>query len=490
MSDKLVSVTDQNLLQSGIVQSLHRLQAPLWIDGQNVVFEDGAVRKSPGYVKVYTPPGTLPITGLQDVLVGLAPVLYAGDAENLYRFDGDIVVTDGSGYTGNLVRDAFQHSAFQFSAFQQSSTTVATLWSMIDWFTWCIATNNAEPPQVNKSNGAGFVDLANAPTRAKIVKRFKSFVVFFNTINGGNYAEWSDIDDAETYPDENFLQIDDLDSEIMAVVEIGDALAIYSNNTLALFAYIGPDLYFAAKRVLTGIGAVGLNAIISAGSLNFGISKQGIWETDAASYVYISPPYIRKWIQDHVNFGAADKIAGYLNEDRNLCEWGVPVDGASENNMTIGYNKANKTWTFRNYGITCGIKKNYFQFPIFGMSSGGVFYGEYGVDADDSPLEAWLLSKPMPGEDQLTWKDVESLLAYIRDLAGSGVLVYLGVQDSIDDAILWSDGIVAQEKTQLQYIDPPLSGKYISIKLYSNSLGDNWKLAGFDIYGVTTGRDV
>lgn len=495
MAEALIAINDPALLESGIVPSLHKLQAPLWIDGQNVIFEDGSVQKSKGYVAIAEVLGTDPISGIQDILLSTGPNLCFGDANNLYRYDGATVTADGTGYTAILSLAAFQINAFQIDAFSASSSTYvpASLWSMANFGTWCFATNGVDPPQINKMAGAGFVDLTGTPpTRARIVVRYKNFIIFFNTTTGDNYAEWCDVDDPENFTTgaAGTLPIRDLDSEIKCVVSIGDALAIYSSNSMAIFQYIGPDYWFGSKPALKGIGATGIHSVVAQKGYNFGISKQGVWKTDSASYDYISPPFIRKWIQDNVNFSKEEKIAGYLNEDRSMVEWGVPVNGGSDNSITIGYNYQKGTWMFRSYGITCALKKNAFPLPVFGLADGTIHFGEYGADADIAPLEAWVQSKPLPGDNHLLWKDVEWLISYIRDLSGTGVYLYLGFQESLDDAIVWSNAITASEASNPQFIEGASSGRYISIKLYSNTLGSTWRLAGFDIWGVKTGADL
>lgn len=495
MAEPLISIIDPALLESGIVPSLHKLQAPLWIAGQNVIFEDGSVQKSKGYIAIAEPAGTDPILGMQDILLSTGANLCFGDATNLYRYDGSAITTDGTGYTSILSLGAFQNTAFQDDAFITDSTTVvpASLWSMANFGTWCFATNNVNTPQINKMAGAGFVDLTGTPpTRARIVIRYKNFIIFFDTDLGDNYAEWCDVDNPEDYVNgaAGNLPIRDLDSGIKCVVPIGDALAVYSSNSMAIFQYLGPDFWFGSKPALKGIGATGIHSVVSQKSLNFGISKQGVWKTDGANYDYISPPYIRKWIQDNVNFDKEEKIAGYLNEDRTMVEWGVPVNGGSDNSITIGYNYQKGTWMFRSYGITCALKKNAFPFPVFGLSDGSIHFGEYGTDANTNPLEAWVQSKPLPGDNHLVWKDVEWLISYIRDLTGTGVYLYLGFQESLDDAIVWSSAITASEASNPQFIEGTSSGRYISIKLYSNTLGSTWRLAGFDIWGVKTGADL
>jgi hypothetical protein len=261
---------------------------------------------------------------------------------------------------------------------------------------------------------------------------------------------------------------------------------------MGIIQYIGPDFYFGARKLLEGIGATGKFSVIEANKMNWGISYDGIWRTDGTGYEYISPPFIRKWIQDHVNFGSGSKIAGLVNEARSMLEWGVPVDGGSENSVTICYNMQTKAWTFRDYGITCGLKKNIFRNPIFGLSNGAVMFAEFQYDADGSALDAWVQTRPMPAQDQMLWKDVEYVLAHLRNLEGTGFYLQIGVQDNLNDEIVWSSNVYPTESSEPLF-SSGLSfgaGRYISLKIGSNAVGSAWSFAGFDIYGSYTGEHI
>ena len=495
MAQKLISISDPNLIQSGIVKSLHKLQVPLWVDGQNVIFEDGSVRKSPGFIAIFTALGTNPIIGIQDVLVQNTPNLLFGDIEALYRWDGTSLTTEATGFTGSLSRAAFQSSAFASNAFQVTGNLLSSLWSMTNFGTWALASNGIDPIQIDKMLGAGAVALSGTPpTYAAVIIHYINYIIAFNTDLGGEFAEWCDTDNPEDWVNgaAGFLPIRDLDSVIVAVASLGTSIAVYGNNSLALFQYIGPPFYFGAKKVLEGIGSVGKFAVVSREGLNYGLSKQGFWRTDGSGYDYISPPFLRKWLEDHVNWGQAFKVAGFLNEDRSLIEWGISIDGASEPNVTVCYNFDSKTWTFRNYGITSAVKKGVFTLPVFGDKDGKVYYGEYGFNADTSALDAWAQTRPLPGDNHLAWKDIEFFISYMTVVSGN-VSIEIGVQENLDDEITWSNPITLNEDSNPQYSDTGGSlgaGRYISLKIRSTGLEDDWRIAGFDIYGAETGSEI
>lgn len=493
MSKKLIDQKEPEVISSGIVKSLHPLLAPLWVDGANVIFEDGQVKKSRGTVEI-TSPDTSPIIGIIDALVDEKSNLVFADLDNLYRWvDGDTTV-DGTGYANGSFYEAFQPLAFQDDAFQFATTRRATLWSLENWGEWVIATDGVNPPQINKMAGAGFLNLTGTPPAyADIVVRLKNYILFFNTDLGGEFFEWCNTDDVEDYVTgaAGNLPIRDMSSEIIAAERLGDVIAAYSSDDMALVQYIGPPYYFGANKTLSGIGAVSKSCVIEYAGKHYGISRSGAWVTDGNSSDYISPPLMRAWMDKNVNWGFASKIAGVLNEQRSLLEWGVPIQGGTgDNELTMCFNHTTGTWTFRSYGISAGLKQGIFNYPIIGLPDGRLMYEEVGVDFAGDALEAFVQTKPMPASEFLIWYSMDYVLAAFKDLTGTGVKIILGVSETIDGSITWWAEQTPNLSLEPLFAELGLDGKYIHLKVISRDIGDDWALSGFQIFGVPTGEQI
>ena len=530
MSVLLQDVSDPTLVVSGLAPSVHPVTAPLWIAGQNVVFEDLSVRKSPGYSAVCTTTGTNPVTGAVTVdSSGNLSVLW-GDINTLYAFNNSVgFSTEGTGYSGTINRDAYQDNTFQGAttggyedAFQLDSSPQLSVWDMVAYGNWGVATNGINNVQYDKFDGNGAQALTTEVAFALCIVLFADQLLAFNTDLDNMGFEWSDIDNivgnAAWIPtDTNAagnLSVRDMGGPIIAAEHLGAYVGAYSKDALALVTSLGAPLYFGAQVVLRGIGACSRHSVVPVGYYNYGISEKGIWQTDGQSYNYISPPFLRKWIKDNVNFGFEDNIAGFYNEDRSLIEWGVPTftgGGSGQNDTTIGFNVDNGSWTFKNYGITAGVQKGVFQFPIFGLPNGTMMFGEIGVDANGSAFPSYVQTKPFacitPKPDRntmnyykpsinLEWKIVESFYAHLQALAGTGVQVQIGVQPDLLTSITWSAPITPDGSSNPFFPtdggSPPneLQGKYISFKISSSAIGDNWQLAGLQIFGSFNGTEI
>lgn len=495
MSEKLVDISDPSLVTSGIVKSLHPLQVPLWINGQNVVFEDGQVRKAPGFVSFFTELNTAPISGLLDTVKDDVAYLTIGDSGNLYSWDGENITTVGTGFESSFNLGAFQAAAWQNSATQYHAYRYSPQWSMESWGSWAVVSNGINPIQLNKFDGAGFTALGGTPpVFARVLCRLKTFMLAFNTDLGGEWIEWCDLDNVEEWNPAagslaaGSLPIRDLGSEIVAAARLGDYIGVYSDDNMAIVQYVGSPYYFGAQKVLEGIGAVSSLCIIAREKTHYGLSKRGFWQTDGASFQYISPPLLREWLDANIDWANASKVAGYLNENRSTLEWGVPVVGGSgKTELTISYNFVSGAWSFRPYGLSCGLKKGIFEYPILGFSTGKVCYGEIGLDADGVAQHAWIQTKPFAMTDYTSTFTVDYILAAFKNLVGADIAVYVGIQQDLADSITWSDALTT-DADLLPMFTAGLDGRFVSLRIEATGLGDDFWLAGFQIFGVLTGR--
>lgn len=475
MSSPLIEIDSPEAIETGIVKSAHPLKCPLWWDGENVLFSEGCVRKSPGYLSIFDKPGSKAIRGFGVNVDSGVQQLFFGDVDKLYKYNTATVTTEGTGFTGYA---------------NSSVNNPASRWSLESWGIWMVATNFKDAPQIYKPS-LGFDPIGGgAPSVAKILIRRGPFMLAFNTDLGPTYFEWCDLDDVEDWVSgaAGNLNIRDLDSEILAAVRLGPQIAAYTENQMCVVNYLGDPLYFGSNPALEGIGTVGIDAVVSRGRRNYGFSRQGIWVTDGSDYEYIDPPEIRRWLQDNVNWAEAPKINGFLNEVESLIEWAIPTGSNVEPNKTVCYNYKNDSWTFRSYGFTAGQRKLIFSYPIIGMSTGHVHFTQIGVDANGSALVAWVQTRPMFGTDKERDKYVDELKLLIHRLAGTGVDVQLGWCDELtatNNNITWETAqeVLADRNATFWRFER----RYISLKVTTSAVGDDFALSGFTILGNMTG---
>lgn len=482
MPNSLINIEQKELITSGISISEHPRVAPLWVNGRNVEFNDGKVRKQKGWTAPFTKPAAAPVRGINQLVKAGVQTLYWGDQSALYKWNSATVTTEGTGYTMPL---------------NQTSVAKAGFWSLVPWGTWMAATNGTNGMLVDKQDTNGFVAMGGTPpTTAEIIIKKGIQLVALNTDLGGTWIEWCADDDLDDWTTGNAgnLNIRDLDSEIKAATALADRIAVYSENTMAILSYPISGFIFGAKLVIEGIGAVSKAAVVTRGNLNYGISSNGVWKTDGVSFEYIDSPRVKKWFLDNVNVDQITKINGVLHEGINCIEWSIPTGTSFEPNVGLFYNFKTNSWGFRNYGRTSQMPRGVFANPYAADVNGYVYQHETGANANGIGMTAYVQSKPFVSRNEDS-ETVDTLLQYLRLLVDefadtqASFKIYVGLQRDLNAAISWveiekaltSDGKKAFMSTD---VDETL---YLSLKFISTGLGTTWAISGIELFGDSGG---
>lgn len=149
---------------------------PWWKSGQNIQFTDLGMRKREGFSEFADTLNAEPIRGVLQRGAAAELLVYAGDLTQLYEVNANngSVTVQGTGFSGE------ENGGFTFwdggSTTWDGGSTVwddglifATLWSLINYGDFILATNNIDPPQIKKTDG-NFVPLqAGVVNNAQLV---------------------------------------------------------------------------------------------------------------------------------------------------------------------------------------------------------------------------------------------------------------------------------------------------------------------------------
>ncbi len=463
-------------LASGIFPSTYDLQIPLWKDGENVEFSSTGVRKIEGWTAPLTKLASVPVRGMVDQRDSSAGLnLFWGTVSNIYKWNSSTVSAVGTGYSGNT---------------DSSATVNASVWSMLTWGDWVLATNNIDTPQIYK--GTSFAAMAGGvPTRARIFQKLGPHVLAFNTNAGSTTYEWCDTDDpddwtpvADNRAGNNIIR--EAESEFVCAVPLGDRIAVYCRNQMFLITYLANSLVFGHKLALEGIGAVSQESVISVGSLNYGLMRDRVFVTNGGGQPkYIDTPEVRDWLQENFNAAQEEKVCGYHEYKKNTVTWYIPTS-TSEPDKGISYNYDNGVWSFLDHGRTCAKERGAFEYPVVATKDGDIYFNNFGDDADGSSMTAWVRSKPVDLGDPLSIKEIDNLCI---GWEGTGLTYRLGYQDQLDDSITWGSYRAAPAGFALDVIRDLSegTGRFLSIELYSTGTGDSWEVSAIDVNGRIAG---
>lgn len=459
---------------SGIPFGLDSEQAPLWADGQNVLFQRGGVMKSRGYAAAFSAPDSNPIQGFTQTALSGVLTMYFGDTEKIWEYNGSLTEI-GSGYSGNA---------------DETSVAKASHWSMVDWGEWLFATNGIDAPQVYKGSACADME-GGAPATAEIFIKKKNFLLAFNTDLGENWFEWCDLDDPDDWvPTETNaagnLPIREL-SGFIAAEHLGEHIAVYDKDVMAICSYIGAPLYWNGRLALEGIGAVGKKAVCAEGRRNWGFSTKGLWVTDGSTYEYIDEPEMKEYLQDNFNWNQKSKTVVFHDEVNTAIGISYPkVGGSGDNSETILYNYKNKSWTRKSYGISAYSSQDDFQYPILGLPDGAVVFGENTYNLDGEAMSAYVTTKPLDMDRDDLYKFIDEIKIKLKEFSGT-ISVEIGGHDDLDDAIDWETAFTLDDGKEPIY---PSINEYVHyyLKISSTAVSASWHLTGLQVLGEYSGE--
>jgi hypothetical protein len=361
-------------IASGLVYDAHPLQTPMWLDHSTVTLNASLVRKARGR-RLLASIAMRPPRGMAQIetAAGVKRV-YFGDAFQVYGYD--LTQWDFTqGFTGLV---------------DQSSIGRATSWSFVDWGNWMLATNGRNPAVIAKDSLIFLPLVGTLFTRAEIFQKFATFVLAMNTSNGSNVIEWCNNDNVEDWSigpakSGGKLTLRELNGEIMAAAPLNSEIAVYGTDSMFRVGFRGTPFWFGYQRGPNGIGCVGKLAVCADDNRNYGVSRQGIWETDGFSYTYIdSLPgnEIREWLQDNVNWAQASKIVARRNELANSIEFCFPILPSTENNLVLRFDLVKRQWSKVPRKITSADQRRVLDNPLSIDADGQLYLDEIGTGDD------------------------------------------------------------------------------------------------------------
>lgn len=457
MPEVLISAGPSNELESGLFPAVDQSSAPFWFDGENVEFRGGGIQSSKGFI---------PMANIPGVANELAQAYNAGEQRAYFAVgNGVYLMSSKSGLS--LIGTLPDVGIPCFETFGS----------------FLLVTNYSDPPMYWKNTGS-LIPWPNLPfTWAKLLHRRDNHVLALNTSNGQNAYEWcsaSAIDDwtptSSNSAGNNWIR--DLDSEIVAAVDIGRQTAVYSKETMGLIQFVGQPNVFAHTQAINGVGAVGAKSVIQVGAQNYGLNRQGVFVTDGSSFEYVDEPAFHEFLINDVDFTKGEEVKGYHNEDLGSVIWFYTRKDNTR--YGFGFNYKRKTFTKYNQNVAIAIERQVFATPIAAVGNQLVFLN-VGHNAAGSPLPKWIRTKPLSAQDATIFKAWSHIKA-VGDWAGTQVRV--GVLDNPNSSdIEWID---TQDLQYENWIDR--DSVFLLLEFRADILDSHFGISQLQVQGIPTGR--
>lgn len=470
---------DDQLISSGLQPDRHQLKALLWESAANVSFWNGTIRRKVPAALAFTgqnPPLRIAGVGQQSVTDGARRLWYGqGTKAGFWTFGAPVLVGDVS---ATYIDDS-------------TATQRATMYDFTPYGDWMLV-NNGIDRKISK-DGVAFEDFAPGEAPNQVVKflKFMSFIMALGYGARGTHVGWSDANNVElwtaaTTNTAGGLGIDEFDTPIRAGARLGDSLAVYSEDQMALVRYTGLPFVFGQKTVIDGIGAVGKAAVASDLKMNAGVGRAGIWATDGVTSKYIDEGFLSNYLQDNVTWTQAAKISAVRNDQTGCFEFHFPMHGSQDVNEAWSWDPRTGGWS-PCPAHAVGDERRLFDHIVYGGNDGTVLLGDFDRTAD-APLS--LVTKPLvmqTAESPHVVTRVDELDLLLK--SASGVEWRVGSAEEPNGTWEWSEFQEALAGAKIYEVPELPEQPFWKVELRSAEGQADWNidLQGFQLYGLPTG---
>lgn len=496
----ILKYPDQSHSIVGVFPSLHDSICPGWKDARNVVFRDQGTSRMDGWRKAIS--GS---SGTTFEIRGMGDLHRTHTTPARVLFYGTVGTASAAIYTwtpADLNGTTAIHSVdIVFLTPHQGSNSAAPYYSFAPTTDgrMVVTMEGLGLPKIWENVDTGFASLevSSQFATAKLLLSRGPFILAMNTSStvadgsraGKTTVHWSTRDNPQVWRPRatnaaGNLRIGELDGQIIAAAPLGDRVAIYSKDTMAILSFLGAPYYFGAQPALDAIGAVSKHCVISVGRYNYGISRKGIWRTDGVEFEWIDTPAVREFFFSQLNRDQDSKTVGYHNQKIQQVIWYFPTGSSTTNDMGLGYDYVRRAWTVYGFGRSFAIPERVFNRPIVGTSTGEIHYMNQGSDDVSAPINAYVETPRLDFGDPLAVKSVQEVRLAVQDKSGT-LNLHVRAFMSLDDSANYN----GPYQVTAGYSKIPIleTGRFFQMKISSSSTANTWTVSSIEIRGRVSG---
>ena len=277
----------------------------------------------------------------------------------------------------------------------------------------------------------------------------------------------------------------DTGNEIIGYVKANKETMIFTDNWLWAMSFTGPPLHFA-------FNPIGHNGVIR--GQNGMCEYDGIvfWMSEKDFYYYNGSVSIMNcdvWNKIFEDINDIQRIKTFCAVNRLFGEvwWFYCSSGASENDRYVVYNVSEKHWTYGSMSRTYYVGDSSLQAVPYAAGADGYIYNhETGVDDDTAAMDVRLESYDFEIGQGREKTHVTRMIPDFKRLTGSINLTLLAKE--YPQSVETQTSEVINIVSSTEYINPHVSGRQVSMKFESSTIGDDFRMSVFRAEVGTHGR--
>ena len=400
--------------------------------------------------------------------------------------------------------------------------------------------------------GVGYFGLEGSSAgslEARFIEYYKGFT-FVGNLSEDNYAfpsrvRWSQWQNPRLWHNNDdgsgmagYIDVDDVDGQIMAIKKVNDILAIYKEKGIIAITFTGGDTVFSKELITTKTGLISSSAIVELPHSHIFVGEDNIYEFDGSSITPIGDP-IKDYFFNNIIPEQKDKIIGYYDEDKNdlmfifdkisaekLTQLGLQNEEDSDlrtlenRSVALTYNISTKTWSKREMYVTAIGKFNQTKsmrikdvdtpinsitdktiesafgvkdkiITICGDENGNVYRLLGNSDDRTEGFNGYVISKTHHMEDPTHIKRLLRIQFHIETASNNCPLVVkVGTGWNSESRMTqWETHNIRLGSPKPPFVDVDLSARYFQIKFGTENDNEYFKILGYTLYYQTRGDE-
>lgn len=417
-------------------------------------------------IRGLTAPSNLGITA---IALYLALDVYTGNSPAI----GIVNPTSGGAVTGQ-VSPSVDTSAFKLFSLIPVGTTQIFLNNLGGWTTIT----------ENKTSFSGMAFCYFNTFTPKYIEINQNLMFASGFSAAPSQIFFSEVGEPENYDAESFFEVRTNDGDkILGTKAFQNQLVIFKKRSF--HKLIGTDeSNFQLVELSTQYGCLSNQAIAEYNNKLLFLDQEGIVEYNGANWAIISTPIEPTFRRMNVS-AAQEKAVAIHYQERNQVWFGIPVDGSTENNLTVVYDYLLSAWTFIE-----GFKPSAFakvkqsltkSTPWYGTPSGLIHYMSPSFFSYNGTAFTCMIETAFDAPDGA---DVENmfrrLFIDVNQATGVTGQISTEVYSNYDRSTVRATFSIYQNQFQTRS-DFGVGGKAIGFKMYHSNISLPLTINGYDV---------
>jgi len=263
-------------------------------------------------------------------------------------------------------------------------------------------------------------------------------------------------------------------SRIVTGLRTRQEILIWTDKNLHSMRFIGMPYVFSIVLINEAVSIISPNAAVNAGGRVFWMDRNGFYSY--TGQVDELPCTVRDYVFSDFNFGQQAKVHGGHNRNFQEVIWFYPSKASQEVDRYAIYNYVENVWSIGTLERTCWLDIGWSAYPM-ATAQGRLYFHEYGFNAGEDPMPAWVQSSDVDLDDGDSFMFVRKLIPDVH-FRGDAQEQALGLTLKMRSA---PGGSYVNDA---RYQVTPLTrtcwmrarGRQVALRAESNSLGTAWRL--------------